>query len=176
MAYKGIYKPSKKYSGNPHNVVYRSLWERQTFIWCDQNPEVVSWSSEEVIIPYKSVIDGKIHRYYMDLKIIFENELTLLVEIKPKSQTKKPERKNKTLRKYIQEVKTWGVNASKWDAAYKYAKRKGWKFQIWTEKELNALGIQALPPMGRSRKRGKNKNFGAYKKRTGKYTIHKKNS
>jgi hypothetical protein len=155
MAYKGVYRPSKKYSGNPTNVIYRSLWERQSFIWCDRNPDVVSWSSEEIVIPYRSTIDGKIHRYYMDLKIEFTNGTILLVEIKPYSQTIKPKRKNKTLAKYIQEVKTWGVNTSKWDAAYKYAKQKGWIFKIWTEKELNALGIQALPSMGRSRPRRK---------------------
>ena len=33
MAYRGKYKLTKpeKYAGNPNNIVYRSMWERQAF-------------------------------------------------------------------------------------------------------------------------------------------------
>jgi hypothetical protein len=35
----------------------------------DKNPSVVSWSSEEIIIPYKSPADGKWHRYFVDFYV-----------------------------------------------------------------------------------------------------------
>ena len=64
MSYKGKYKIKKpeKYIGDYKNVVYRSLWERQAFKWCESNTRVKSWNSEEVVIPYKCKTDNKIHR------------------------------------------------------------------------------------------------------------------
>ena len=83
MAYKGKYKPkhTEKYSGDPDNVVYRSLWERQTFKWCDENPNVISWSAEEVVVPYLCETDNRVHRYFVDMLIEFSNGETYLVEI-----------------------------------------------------------------------------------------------
>ena len=84
MAYSGRYqvKNPKKYLGDPSAVVYRSLWERAAFQWCDANPAVKGWSSEEVVIPYYYDVDKKYHRYFVDLKIVMK-EKTILVEIKP---------------------------------------------------------------------------------------------
>ena len=97
MAYSGRYKVINvnKYHGDPTNVVYRSLWEKYCFIWCDTNPKVKSWSSEEIIIPYYYDADKKYHRYFPDLKIVLEDK-TLLVEIKPDKETRPPEGKRKT--------------------------------------------------------------------------------
>ena len=85
MAYSGRYrvKNTSKYKGDVQNVIYRSLWEKHTFKWCDDNPKVKSWSSEEVVIPYLYEVDRRYHRYYMDLKITMTDGKTILVEIKP---------------------------------------------------------------------------------------------
>ena len=32
----------------------------------DNNTNVLEWSSEEHIIPYRSPLDGKVHRYFPD--------------------------------------------------------------------------------------------------------------
>ena len=71
MSYSGRYtlKKPEKYAGDAKNVVYRSLWERNAFRWCENNPKVKLWNSEEVVIPYKSTVDKKLHRYYEDLLI-----------------------------------------------------------------------------------------------------------
>ena len=55
MSYKGKYtiKNKSKYAGDSNKVVYRSLWERQAFRWCEDNPNIRFWNSEEVVIPYK---------------------------------------------------------------------------------------------------------------------------
>ena len=46
---------------------------------------------------------------------------------------KKPKKKT---RRYLTEIKTWGVNNAKWKAATEYAENKGWKFIIMTDETL----------------------------------------
>ena len=145
MSYKGKYaiKNKNKYIGDPTKVVYRSLWERQTFKWCESSPRVKKWNSEDIVIPYKCKTDNKIHRYYVDLLVELDNRQIILVEIKPKKETIPPKKRAKTKR-YINEVMTYVKNTSKWQAAQQYADHKGWKFQVWTEETLKNLGIKLL--------------------------------
>ncbi len=146
MSYKGRYKITKpeKYVGDSTNVVYRSLWERQSFKWCENNPNVKAWNSEEVVIPYVAREDKRMHRYFVDLLIEMKNGDTFLIEIKPKSQTKPPKQPKRKTKKYLKEVMTYVKNQDKWEAADKFAQHKGWKFQIWTEDTLKNLGIKLL--------------------------------
>ena len=144
MAYSGRYKfkePSK-YDGNPTKVVYRSLWERQCFKWCESQDAVKKWHSEETVIPYICGTDKKVHRYFMDLKIIWQDGSVTLVEIKPKKQTIKPDFKGRRTRKYISESMTYVKNQSKWNATREYCLNRGWKFEIWTEDTLKAMGLR----------------------------------
>lgn len=143
--YKGKFRPKNrsKYKGDSTKIVYRSLWERQVFRWCDKTDSVVSWSSEEDIVPYRCKTDGKLHRYFVDLKITFDTGETYIIEIKPKAQTVEPKKRRKTP-KYIREVMTYAKNISKWDAATKWANDRGYKFEIWTEDTIKALGIKLL--------------------------------
>tara|TARA_Y100000034_G_C6890627_1_gene409610 strand:+ start:1459 stop:1902 length:444 start_codon:yes stop_codon:yes gene_type:complete len=142
MSYKGKYKVknSSKYLGDPTKVVYRSLWERKFMVFCDNNDSVLNWGSEEVVIPYISPKDNKMHRYFVDFIIETINkkgfkEVTL-IEVKPKAQCKEPKKKERPTRRYITEVMRWGVNSAKWKAAREFAENKGWKFKILTEDEL----------------------------------------
>ena len=142
MSYKGRYTPKnpKKYRGNPHNVIYRSLWERKFMVYCDHSESIIEWGSEEVVIPYKSHWDGRIHRYFPDIYIkIKTNEGTtkkLIVEIKPKKQTKAPKEPERKTKRYLNEVRTWGVNSSKWKYATEWCKDNGMEFKILTEDDL----------------------------------------
>lgn len=144
--YKGKYRIKKpeKYAGDYTNVTYRSLWERQAFRWCEDRPDVVSWSSEETVIPYRCKTDNKVHRYFIDLKIKFSNGRIVLVEIKPKSQTQPPKKPTRQTKRYINEVMTYVKNESKWKAATKYCDDRGYHFEIWTEDTLKGLGIKLL--------------------------------
>ena len=103
MAYSGKFKVKNlsKYKGDFDNVIYRSLWEKQVFKWCDENPKVKAWSSEETIVPYYYEADKKYHRYFPDVKIVMEDK-TILVEIKPAIQTEPPTGPKRTKR-YIVE-------------------------------------------------------------------------
>lgn len=116
------------------------MWERHCFKWCDNSTSVKKWSSEEVVVPYLYEVDKKVHRYYVDLKIVFENKKTLLVEIKPQNQTVPPKGKRKTKR-FLNEAYNYVKNVNKWSAAKEYAEDRGWAFEIWTEKELTEMGI-----------------------------------
>lgn len=144
MAYSGKYKVKNphKYNGDHTNVVYRSLWEKWCFKWCDESAEVKSWSSEEVVIPYFYEVDKKYHRYFMDLKITFTSGKTYLVEIKPKKETSPPEFKGRKTKQYINEGLTYVKNMNKWAAAQKFASDNGWGFEIWTEDTLHSMGIK----------------------------------
>jgi hypothetical protein len=146
MAYSGRYtiQNTAKYNGDPTKVFFRSLWERQVFRWIDSNSDVKIWSSEEVVIPYICKTDGRIHRYFVDLKISMSNGKTYLIEIKPKSQTIPPLQPKRKTQKYITEVMTYAKNLSKWEAASQYAKSQGYEFQVWTEETLKNLGIRIL--------------------------------
>ena len=60
-----------------------------------------------------------------------------LIEIKPSKQVAKPEpstRKKKSTILY--EQTTWITNQAKWEAAKRWADKKGYSFIILTEKEL----------------------------------------
>lgn len=142
MAYSGKYKVinPQKYKGDPSGVIYRSMWEKHCFKWCDTSPSVLEWSSEEIIVPYYYHIDKKYHRYFPDLKIKLSNGTTYLVEIKPDKETRPPESKRKT-KQYINESLTYVKNINKWEAAKSYAKDRGWEFQVWTENTLQSMGI-----------------------------------
>lgn len=143
MAYSGFYKPlnPKKYKGNPSNIIYRSLWERKFMVFCDINENIVEWGSEEIVVPYRSPIDGRIHRYYVDFYIKTKTKTgdskKYLIEVKPKKQTVQPtpnpKRKTKTWR---DAVLTFMKNKAKWEAAKDYCEDRQMQFLILTEDHL----------------------------------------
>jgi len=141
--YKGRYKVKnpKKYDGDHTQVIYRSYWEKFAFMWCENQSNIKSWSSEETVIPYISAVDNKYHRYFVDLKLNMMDGRTILVEIKPDKQTKPPKGKRRTKR-FISESLEYVKNQCKWQAANEYCLDRGWHFQIWTEKKLKEMGMK----------------------------------
>jgi hypothetical protein len=126
----------EKYTGDPSNIIMRSSWETRFASWCDKNPSVLKWSSEETIIPYKCPTDNRIHRYFVDFKITVTTGKTYLVEVKPKTQTQPPIYPGKRTQRYLQESLAFMKNQAKWEAANEFAKDRGWEFKIITEHEL----------------------------------------
>lgn len=133
-------KYPEKYVGNVNSITTRSSWEVKFLNWCDNNSNVLSYSSEETIVPYRSPVDMKPHRYFIDAKIKVRTadgtEKTYLVEIKPFDQTQVPKAPKRQTKRYITECATFMVNQAKWDAADRWAKDRGWEFIILTEKHL----------------------------------------
>jgi hypothetical protein len=142
MSYKGLFKPTNptKYRGDPLNIVYRSRWELKFMTYLDSHKDVLDWSSEEFSIPYRSPIDGRVHRYFPDFRVKQRNpqgiEEIVVVEIKPFKETKPPAVQSKKTKQYLREVYTWGVNDAKWKAARSYCADRQWKFIIMTEHDL----------------------------------------
>jgi len=142
MAYKGRYNPvnPKKYKGNPQNIIYRSLWERKFMVYCDTNDKVLEWGSEEIIIPYISPWDSKVHRYFPDFYIKVKqssgNLKKFIIEVKPKKQTRPPKPVERKTKRWIKEVRTFGINEAKWKHATKWCKDNDMEFKILTEEEL----------------------------------------
>ena len=142
MAYRGKYFPSntKKYKGDPSNIIYRSLWERKFMVYCDRNEKIVEWGSEEFFIPYRSPLDGKIHRYFPDFYVKVKTKQGTLkkwvVEVKPKAQTRPPRTPKRKTKNYINEVRTYAINDAKWKNAIEYCKDRNMEFIIITEDEL----------------------------------------
>jgi len=143
----GFFTPKfpQKYKGDPTKIVWRSTWERLAFKWVDENPDVVSWQSEEFFIPYRCKTDGKAHRYFPDLFIEYKSGAKVVVEIKPRSQVVKPVlTKGKRQKTFLMEAFTYHKNSSKWDAAGEYCRKNGYVFQIWTEYTLHSMGIKGI--------------------------------
>jgi hypothetical protein len=110
----------EKYTGNPKKIVFRSMWERKFMLYCDKTPEVLEWSSEEIVIPY--YFNEKDRNYYPDFYIKFiKDDDTVeesVIEIKP----------------YYQ--RTYEQNKAKWRFAEEYCKKHNYTFKILTEREL----------------------------------------
>ena len=142
MAYRGRYIPTypKKYKGDPSNIIYRSLWERKFMVYCDRNDRILEWGSEEFFIPYRSPLDGKIHRYFPDFYVKVKTKQNTIkkwvVEVKPKAQPRPPRTPKRKTKKYITEVRNYAINDAKWKNAIEYCNDRNLEFIIITEDEL----------------------------------------
>ena len=136
---QGVFTPKKQDKFIGKKAIYRSGLELKFFRFCDDNPNILKWSSENVVVPYIHPVDGRVHRYFVDNYIKIregENIKEYLVEIKPYRQTSPPTTKYKKKQHLLYEQKQWAVNQSKWKSARHFAKKQGWEFIIITEKDL----------------------------------------
>ena len=146
MSYKGKFKPKNraKYKGDHTAITYRSLWELRFMRYLDTTASVLKWSSEEIVIPYRSPIDGRRHRYFPDFWVRVKTSEGLvkesLIEVKPKAQCSPPKgappKDRRKRGRFIREVKTWGINEAKWKAAKAYCDDRKWGWKILTEDDL----------------------------------------
>jgi len=142
MAYSGKFRPSniQKYRGDHLNIIYRSLWERKFMVYCDKNENILEWGSEEIAIPYRSPLDGRIHRYFPDFYIKVRESTgkiqKYIIEIKPKKQCIEPQKQKKHTKTYIREVTEYAKNQAKWKAASEYCKDRLLQFKVLTEDHL----------------------------------------
>ena len=142
MSYKGKYQPSypKKYKGDPTNIIYRSLWERRFMIYCDTNEKILEWGSEEIIVPYRSPVDNRYHRYFPDFYIKVKDKngkiKKMIIEIKPYKQCIEPKVQKRKTKGYIYEFVEYAKNQAKWEAAREWCLDRGYEFKVLTENEL----------------------------------------
>lgn len=140
---RGRFVPKKpeKYVGNVSRVIFRSSWELRFMQWLDTNNAVKKWGSEELSIPYVSPTDGKVHRYFPDFIIMYQDQTGILkrelIEIKPYKQSVQTPKMSDA------EKLVLAINEAKWAAASDYAQKNGALFRVLTEKTIFAHGQKA---------------------------------
>jgi hypothetical protein len=138
-AYKqGFFKPinPKKYVGNPRQIVYRSSWELKAMSQFDLNPDVVSWASEELVVPYFDPVQGRNRRYFPDFLVKMKDGTVYMVEIKPAKEMVPPKPGRKVTKRFIAESATYETNQAKWEAAREFCTKRKWKFMVLNEFNL----------------------------------------
>ena len=143
---QGIFRPRHPEKCRSNSCVYRSGLELHYMRYLDSNPNIISWGSEDVVIPYIKPTDNKLHRYYVDFSLTIKDKNGVLhkfiIELKPEKQCKPPTNHgNKKKSTMFYEQVTYATNQCKWDAADQWAKKNGYKFQIMTEKQVKQLNI-----------------------------------
>lgn len=142
--HQGFYHPQnpQKYVGDAGNIVYRSGLEWRLMRYFDQNSGVLSWSSEEIKIPYVRPDDGNYHLYYPDFLIKVRTSdgaaRAFLIEVKPLKHTRPPgaPKTRAQEKRFLKEAVNFAINRAKWDAAEKWCQHKGVTFLILTEQEI----------------------------------------
>lgn len=140
MALKARFIPKNpgKYLGNPNNILCRSSWELTVCKFFDTNSSVYKWGSEEIKIPYVKPTDGRIHHYFPDFIVIYQdkegNLIKELVEVKPmKESVLTPKSSN-------YDKLAIAINHAKWQAAEAFCAMNGMAFRVLTEASIFAGG------------------------------------
>lgn len=136
---QGIFTPINKDKFIGTKAVFRSGLELKFMRFCDNNINVLKWGSENIVVPYVSPLDGRVHKYYVDnFVIIKEGDIIkkYLIEIKPSSQINPPTVKYRKKSHLLYEQTMYVKNQAKWVAAREFCKKKGLEFLILTEKDL----------------------------------------
>ena len=137
-----LVEAAKLYSGDPLRSAIIELYAKRkvkkgfAFMkFCDENPAIQSWASEAVKIPYRNPFTGKHTIYVPDFFIQYKNKngsnLVELIEVKPDNQAFK-----ESLGKSKHNQMHYVLNQAKWNAANAYAKSKGIRFRVITEKDM----------------------------------------
>ncbi len=135
--HRGRFNPKnpEKYRGDVTAIVYRSGYEVKFMNWCDKNSDVTEWNSEEVVVPYRSPMDNKVHRYFIDFYIKV-NGKQYLIKLKPDRFTRAPVIPKRKTKRFLNEVAQFAVNEAKWKSAREFCADRNLEFKIITEKEL----------------------------------------
>ncbi len=131
----GVYTPknAEKYKGN-HAPRYRSSWELMFCRMCDHHPNIISWASESIKIPYYNPITRKNSKYIPDFLIVYKdkngNRKQELIEIKPSKHTHLTEAKSTYDKIQL------AINAAKWKACAAWCKKHGITFRVINENQI----------------------------------------
>jgi len=145
----------EKYCNKRKVITIRSSYEYMFAKFCDTNENVVSWSSEETIIPYyfpyvlknnkKLKCNNKQRRYFMDFDIIIINKDGAternLIEVKPYTQVIAPKKPTPY------SMFAYEKNIAKWNATKLFCeklrneKNENVYFKIITEQHLKELSV-----------------------------------
>lgn len=154
MPDKGIFVPKnpRKYLGNNiDNIVYRSSWELTCCNTFDNSESILGWMSESLPsnhvhegisgIPYRNPFTGKWTIYVPDFFVIYIDrngkKHAEVMEIKPLAELPPVMSGMHHKANPLKEAKQV-LNAAKYEAAFDFCAKRGWRFRVVTEKDLFA--------------------------------------
>lgn len=131
---QGVFMPRNPQKCVTPKNVYRSSWEKDFMVVCDENPSISQWGSEPFYIPYINPITQTVKQYWPDFIVVYldrkGNQTIDLIEIKPLNESVVSNAKTKKNQLAL------AVNHAKWEAAYAFAAKNGMRFRVMTEKDL----------------------------------------
>ena len=130
----------EKYVGDPNKIMFRSSWELNVLKFFDGRPDILKYSSEEIIIPYLSPEDNQVHRYFPDFFIEYidknGNIFKEIVEVKPLHES------DEKFAKHDRAKEALAVNNAKWKSASLYCQSRGMRFRVLTELSIFHQGAK----------------------------------
>lgn len=129
---QGQYKPvnPSKYVGT-YPIIFRSSWEFKVMQMFDVNPNIMSWASESLKIPYQNPFTGKYTVYVPDFVVTYVdakgNQRAEIIEVKPAKETFLEQAKSQKAKAAV------ALNTFKWGAAHAFAKNHGMTFRVMNE-------------------------------------------
>ena len=129
---QGQYKPinPSKYVGT-YPIIFRSSWEHKVMVMFDTNPNISSWASESLKIPYQNPFTGKYTVYVPDFVVTYVdakgNQKAEIIEVKPAKETFLEQAKSQ------QAKAAFALNTFKWAAAQAFAQHHGMTFRVMNE-------------------------------------------
>lgn len=132
---QGQYKPINpgKYVGT-YPIIFRSSWEFKVMQLFDTNPNVTSWASESIKIPYQNPFTGKYTVYVPDFVVTYVdangNQKAEIIEVKPAKETFLEKAKSQKAKAAV------ALNTFKWAAAHEFARKHGMQFRVMNEDNI----------------------------------------
>jgi len=128
--------PVKVTGRAPEGQEFESHLEEDFFVLLRFNKNVVQWESHPLTIEWLDA-QGKVREYTPDVLVEYRPEkpgadpVVVLCEIKPDFDGTSDRPKNRLPRRESE-----AENKLKWDAAERYAARKGWTFKVYREADI----------------------------------------
>ena len=132
---QGQYKPANpsKYVGT-YPIYFRSSWEHKVMVMFDTNPNITSWASESLKIPYVNPFTNKYTVYIPDFVVTYTDangsKKAEIIEVKPAKETFLEQAKSQRAKLAV------ALNTYKWAAAQTFAKNHGMTFRIMNENHI----------------------------------------
>lgn len=132
---QGEYKPinPQKYVGT-YPIIFRSSWEHKVMVMFDSNPNILSWASESLKIPYQNPFTNKYTVYIPDFVVTYidaEGKTHAeIIEVKPAKETFLEQAKSARAKAAV------ALNSFKWAAAQAFAKHHGMTFRVMNEQNI----------------------------------------
>jgi hypothetical protein len=129
---QGQYTPvnPEKYVGS-YPIIFRSSWEHKVMVMFDTNPNISSWASESLKIPYQNPFTGKYTVYVPDFVVTYVdakgNQKAEIIEVKPAKETFLEQAKSQRAKAAV------ALNTFKWAAAQAFARHHGMTFRVMNE-------------------------------------------